>query len=88
MPAPACPDWTRRSQAAAGEGNVPSALEISRVARLPIWWHPVHPSVLTMFRIHSPWLFTFVEIPFPPGPVPGNSLLAGTCSSASQYCAG
>ena len=31
-----------------------------------------------------PWVFTFGEMPFPSGPVPGNSLAAGTCSSEYQ----
>ena len=37
-------------------------------------WHPVQPSVLTIERIHSPWLPMLDEMPLPWGPVPGNSL--------------
>src|SRR2546422_825558 len=56
MAPPACPDWTRRSQASTDLAKVPRLFGISRVALLPSWWQPVHPSVLTMLRIHSPWL--------------------------------
>ena len=31
------------------------------------------------WRIHSPWLLTLGEIPLPCGPVPGKSVLGGTC---------
>jgi len=49
-----------------------------RVATPPIWWQPVQPSVLTMLRIHSPWLLMFGEMPLPLSPVPGKSLFGGT----------
>ena len=61
---------------------------IVRVAGPPSWWQPVQPSVLTMFRIHSPWLLMFGEMPLPLSPVPGKSLFGGSCSIANQYCAG
>src|SRR5437588_9356199 len=87
MPPPACPDWMRRSQALDGESKLPSAAGISRVALLPSWWHDQQLSVLI---ISMNWAcdFIFGEMPFPPGPVPGNSLLSGTLSSEYQKLAG
>jgi hypothetical protein len=61
---------------------------ISRVALFPNWWQPVQPSVLTICRIHSPWLRMFWAMPLPPAPVPGKSLFGGSCSIENQYCAG
>ncbi len=87
---PAWPDWMRRSHAATESSNEPSAFGISRVALPPIWWHAVQASVATMLRTHSPWLLMFCAMPLPPGPlpVPGKSLLGGSCIIDHQYCAG
>ena len=88
MVAPACPDCTRRSQAAKCESKSPSASGISRVALFPSAWQPVQPSVLTTERIHSPWLSMSGEMPLPAMPVPGNSSGSGTSSRANQSWAG
>ena len=80
MPVPICPDFTRRSQAATEEWNVPRLLGISRVALVPIVWHAPQRIWLSQ----SAWLFIRSEMPLPLAPVPGNSLLSGTFASAYQ----
>jgi hypothetical protein len=66
---------------------VPSAGCSSRVPLLPIWWQPRQALFFTN-RTYSAWLLKLGLIPFPCGPVPGNSLSAGTWSSENQYPAG
>src|SRR6185295_13424946 len=78
MPAPICPDLTRRCQAASEDEKVPRLLGISRVALVPIVWHAPQRIWLSQ----SAWLFIFSEMPLPLAPVPGNSLLSGTFASA------
>ena len=89
MAAPAWPARTRRSHASTPfPSPARNIFGISRVALLPIWWQPAHPSTLTMFRIHSPCERIIGEMPLPLSPVPGKSLFGGICSMANQYCAG
>ena len=66
---------------------MPSAGCSSRVPLLPIWWQPKQELFFTS-RTYSSWLLMSGLIPFPSGPVPGNSLSAGTWSSEYQYPAG
>jgi len=80
---PACPDRTRRSQAFAGESKFLNIAGIVRVYSPPSWWQDSQLSVFTRW-IHCPWLFTFVEMPLPVGPVPGNSFFSGTFISEYQ----
>ena len=83
MLGPAWPDWMRRSHAASEEGKVPRAAGISRVALLPSWWHDSQLSVLTR-STHCPCVTMFGLMPLPSGPVPGNSLGAGTLANEYQ----
>jgi hypothetical protein len=55
---------------------------------LPLLMAGHAPSVLTIWRIHSPWLLMVSEMPLPLAPVPGKSLLGGSWSRESQYWAG
>ena len=56
---------------------MPSAGCSSRVPLLPIWWQP-RQELFFSSRTYSAWLLKTGLIPFPSGPVPGNSLSAGT----------
>jgi hypothetical protein len=84
---PACPDFTRRSHAAAVVEKGPSAAGISLVALVPSAWHAVQPPDFTRW-IQSCWLLMFGEMPLPLSPVPGNSLFAGISINDSQCAAG
>jgi hypothetical protein len=84
---PAWPERTRRAHASAWLLNVPSAAGISRVPLVPSWWQAVQPPDLSE-RIHCAWVFTLGSMPFPCGPVPGNSDFSGTLSSESHQPAG
>ena len=77
---PRCPVWTRWSQAATVESNS-SRCCTTRVAVLPSWWQSWQPCF--MMSSQAAWLCRFSEMPFPSGPVPGNSLAAG--GSISEY---
>ena len=75
------------TQAAAELSKWPRPSGNSRVALLPIEWQPQQLPVF-MPRTHSAWLFISGGMPLPDGPVPGNSLLSGTCIKENQYPAG
>ena len=83
MLGPLRPTWTRWSQASRVESKSSmSSIGISRVATLPIWWQSWQPSLSR--STHSAWCRIARPMPLPSGPVPGNSLAAGTSSSEYQ----
>ena len=83
MLGPLRPTCTRCSQASRVESKSSrSSIGISRVAMLPIWWQSWQPSLSR--STHSAWCRMRSLMPLPSGPVPGNSLSAGTSSSEYQ----
>ena len=72
------PDIRRRVHASVEDWNWPSSGEIVRIPGVPRPWHELQAPVLMMLS-HSPWLLIFSI---------GNSLFAGTLTSAYQYMAG
>ena len=81
--APACPDCTRRSHAATEPASERNASGTLRVPGVPNAWHAMQPPDLTV-RMKSARLLMLGEMPFPLGPVPGNSFSSGTRSSENQ----
>ena len=51
--------------------------------RLPSWWQAMQPPLLVRWS-HSACVLIFGEMPFPSGPVPGNSFASGTCIIENQ----
>src|SRR5262245_41864555 len=55
MKFPACPDWTRRIQAASDDANSPRDAGMVRVESWPSWWQPTHARFFTTVS-QSLWL--------------------------------
>ena len=78
---PRWPICTRWFQASRLESNW-SRLSISRMMRLPSWWHSMQPCF--WMSTHWSWCCRVAAMPLPSSPVPGNSFVAGGWISEYQ----